>query len=381
MHSFAKLGLGLSQSARKPLSSSLRSLPAAPKPQRLWPTPRLPNRPTHSPCLSRQQTRSFLQTARRQWQRHDPNEQLQNAKPLFTSSGVRRVVRSPSTHTVIVVAMLGAVAFYMMNLQTVPVSGRSRFNCYPTSTVESVSEQQYKRIIYDVERQGGRFLSDWDQRTQMVKRVMRRLIPVSGMEDSAWEVRVIDDPNQANAFVLPGGKVFVFSGIIPIARSEDGLAAVLGHEIAHNLAEHIGERMSGQIGVNILLGSVVLLTALWGGALLGTQLFGGTLLDLLFSRPMGRRQESEADYIGLMMMAEACYDPEAALTFWQRMEAHSQGSPPEWMSTHPSNHNRIEKIKEWLPKAMEKRYESDCQGTANWANMFRNAMSQGYRLE
>lgn len=291
------------------------------------------------------------------------------------------MARSPSTHTVIVVAMLGAVAFYMMNLQTVPVSGRSRFNCYPTSTVESVSEQQYKRIIYDVERQGGRFLSDWDQRTQMVKRVMRRLIPVSGMEDSAWEVRVIDDPNQANAFVLPGGKVFVFSGIIPIARSEDGLAAVLGHEIAHNLAEHIGERMSGQIGVNILLGSVVLLTALWGGALLGTQLFGGTLLDLLFSRPMGRRQESEADYIGLMMMAEACYDPEAALTFWQRMEAHSQGSPPEWMSTHPSNHNRIEKIKEWLPKAMEKRYESDCQGTANWANMFRNAMSQGYRLE
>lgn len=170
----------------------------------------------------------------------------------------------------------------------------------------------------------------------MVKRVMQRLIPVSGMEDSAWEVFVIDDPSQANAFVLPGGKVFVFSGIIPIARSEDGLAAVLGHEIAHNLAEHIGERMSGQIGVNILLGSVVLLTAFWGGALLGTQLFGGTLLDLLFSRPMGRRQESEADYIGLMMMAEACYDPEAALTFWQRMEAHSQGSPPEWMSTHPS---------------------------------------------
>ncbi|KAK9417951.1 putative Peptidase family M48-domain-containing protein [Seiridium unicorne] len=332
-------------------------------------------------CRRTQPPRPFSHTARRQWQRHDPREQLRNAKPLFTSGGVRRFVRSPSTHTVIAVAVLGAVVFYFANVQTVPVSGRRRFNCYSPSTVEAVSEQQYKRIIYDVERQGGRFLSDWDPRTQMVKRVMRRLIPVSGMEDAAWEVRVIDDPNQANAFVLPGGKVFVFSGIIPIARNEDGLAAVLGHEIAHNLAEHIGERMSGQIGVNILLGSVVLLTALWGGALLATQFFGGSLLDLLFSRPMGRRQESEADYIGLMMAAEACYDPEAALTFWQRMEAHSQGSPPEWMSTHPSNHNRIEKIKEWLPKAMEKRLESDCRGTANWADMFRKAMDQGYRLE
>lgn len=94
--------------------------------------------------------------------------------------------------------------------------------------------------------------------------------------------------------------------------------------------------MSGQIGINILLGSIVLMTAFWGGALLGTQLFGGTLLDYLFSRPMGRKQESEADYIGLMMMAEACYDPEAALRFWQRMEAHNQMEPPEWMSTHPS---------------------------------------------
>lgn len=141
---------------------------------------------------------------------------------------------------------------------------------------------------------------------------------------------------QANAFVLPGGKVFVYSGIINVAGNEDGLAAVLGHEIAHNLAQHIGERLSGQIGINILLYSFVLLTAFWGGAILGTQLFGGSLLDLLFSRPMGRLQETEADYIGLLMMAEACYDPRQALGFWQRMERLQQTSPPEWMSTHPS---------------------------------------------
>lgn len=285
--------------------------------------------------------RFFSQTPRRAYRNYnnDPHERLRNAKPLFTDQGLRGFIRSPSTHTVAGLAFLAAVGFYFYNVQTVPVSGRKRFNCFTEESVEAVSEQQVKRIEWEVERQGGRFLSDWDPRTRMVKRVMRRLIPVSGMEDSDWEVRVIDDPRQANAFVLPGGKVFVYSGIIPIARNEDGLAAVLGHEIAHNLAQHIGERMSGQIGINILLGSFVMLTALWGGAILGTQLFGGTVLDLLFSRPMGRKQETEADYIGLLMMAEACYDPEQALGFWQRMEHLEQqreGAPPEWMSTHPS---------------------------------------------
>lgn len=134
--------------------------------------------------------------------------------------------------------------------------------------------------------------------------------------------------------MIPGGKVFVFSGLLPIARNENGLAAVLGHEIAHNLAGHVGERMSGEIGINILLYSLIFLTG--GIAILGTHFIGGAILDLLFSRPMGRKQESEADYIGLMMMAEACFDPREALGFWMRMEQAQQGEPPEWISTHPS---------------------------------------------
>jgi metalloendopeptidase OMA1, mitochondrial len=154
------------------------------------------------------------------------------------------------------------------------------------------------------------------------------------MEDSDWEVRVIDDPNTANAFVLPGGKVFVYSGLIPIARNEHGLAAVLGHEIAHNLAQHVAERMSSQLGVNILLYSLISLTG--GIGILVTTYFGHAMLNLIFSRPMGRRQEAEADYIGLMMMAEACYDPREALAFWERMQRIQQEEPPEWMSTHPS---------------------------------------------
>lgn len=245
--------------------------------------------------------------------------------------------------------------------------------------MEAASDAQVKRLIWEVEHSGGRFLSDWDPRVAMVKRVMQRLIPVSGMEDADWEIRVIDDPHTANAFVLPGGKVFVFSGLLPIARNEHGLATVLGHEIAHNLAGHVAERMSSQIGINILLYSIIFLTG--GIAILGTHFIGGAILDLLFSRPMGRMQESEADYIGLMMMAEACYNPHEALGFWQRMERAQQGEPPEWMSTHPSNFNRIQKIGDWMPKALEKMEQSDCRGTSAFADLFRKAMERGVLIE
>ncbi|KAI1389788.1 uncharacterized protein F4822DRAFT_399728 [Hypoxylon trugodes] len=309
----------------------------------------------------------------------DPHYRLSQAKPLVTSDRLKKFVRSPSLHTVVVLSVVGAIAFYFSNIQTVPVSGRRRFNCFSDETVEAASEAQVKRLIWEVERSGGRFLSDWDPRMAMVKRVMKRLIPVSGMEDADWEIRVIDDPHTANAFVLPGGKVFVFSGLIPIARNEDGLATVLGHEIAHNLAGHVAERMSGQIGVNILLYSIIFLTG--GIAILGTQFIGSAVLDLLFSRPQGRMQESEADYIGLMMMAEACYDPREALGFWKRMERAQQGEPPEWMSTHPSNFNRIQKIGEWMPKALEKMQESDCRGTSAFADLFRKAMEKGVLIE
>ncbi|KAI1745181.1 peptidase family M48-domain-containing protein [Xylaria scruposa] len=309
--------------------------------------------------------------------RHDPAEQLSRAKPLFTQDGLSRFIRSPSLHTVIVLSFAGAVAFYFMNIQTVPVSGRQQFNCYSEAKVKATGEAQAKRIEYELERSGGYFLSDWDPRTRMVKRVLQRLIPVSGMEDDEWEVRVIDDPRTANAFVLPGGKVFVYSGLLPIARNEHGLAAVLGHEIAHNLAEHVAERMSSQIGINILLYSLVTLTG--GFGILVTTYLGHTMLDLVFSRPMGRRQEAEADYIGLMMMAEACYDPREALGFWERMKRMHQGEPPEWMSTHPSNDNRIQKIQEWMPQALDKMHESDCQGTAGFANLFRRAF-ENHRL-
>ncbi|KAI1822137.1 peptidase family M48-domain-containing protein [Xylaria intraflava] len=328
--------------------------------------------------------RPFSHTGRRRnnWRdpRHrDPHEELARAKPLISQEGISRFLWSPSLHAIVVLSAASAVAFYFMNIETVPVSGRRRFNCYSDDQVRAAGEAQMKHIIYDLERAGRHFLPDWHWKTKLVKRVLERLIPVSGMEDSEWEVRVIDDPRTANAFVLPGGKVFVFSGIIPIAGNEHGLAAVLGHEISHNLAEHVAERMSSQIGINILLYSLIFLTG--GVALLGTSYIGYSVLNLIFSRPMDRRQESEADYIGLMMMAEACYDPREALGFWERMKKAQQEEPPEWMSTHPSNSNRIQKIQEWMPEALDKMHQSDCRGTATFANLFRRALERHIVME
>ncbi|KAI0206945.1 peptidase family M48-domain-containing protein [Astrocystis sublimbata] len=308
--------------------------------------------------------------ARRRDMREGLGKELEDARPLINKQGFDKFIRSRTLHVAIVLSLVGAAVFYYMNLQTVPISGRRRFNCYSHESVKATAEAQVKRIEYELARRGGRYLQDWDARTVMVKKVLDRLIPVSGMADEEWEVKVIDEPRVANAFVLPGGKVFVYSGLIPIARNEQGLAAVLGHEIAHNLAGHVAEQMSSRIGINILMYTLMALTVNFG---VGQYQY---LLDLLFSHPMGRRQEAEADYIGLMIMAEACYDPREAIIFWERMKRVSQNEPLEWLSTHPSKENRIQKIQEWMPQALQKLHESDCQNTSHFADYFRQAIEQ-----
>lgn len=139
----------------------------------------------------------------------------------------------------------------------------------------------------------------------------------------------------ANAFVLPGGKVFVFSGIFPVCRDNDGLAAVLGHEIAHNIAQHAAEKMSQMVLFQPVVWVLMYLDATGMTFGLG-RVLGSLMIELGFMRPSSREQESEADHIGLMLMAEACYDPRGAIGFWERMEKAQTGAPPEWLSTHPS---------------------------------------------
>lgn len=173
-----------------------------------------------------------------------------------------------------------------------------------------------------------------------------------------------------NAFVLPGGKVFVYSGILSVADTDDRLAAILGHEIAHNLARHTAESMSKYYFIQEPLRWMVIFLdqaiGLGGLGHIVWNLFIGPAVLL----PASRAQESEADYIGLMMMAKSCYDPSQAVTVWecmQRAEKASGAQMPEWLSTHPANSTRIAKMQEWLPKAQEKRSEYGCAiASGNW---------------
>ena len=192
-----------------------------------------------------------------------------------------------------------------------------------------------------------------DPRTNAaVDDVGRRLAAVANRPDFQWNFVVLDDDRQVNAFCLPGGKVAVYTGILPIAQDQAGLAVVMGHEIAHAIARHGAERMSqaelAQLGGQALaigLGGSASSSAILAAYGLGTQV--GVLL------PYGRTQESEADHIGLLLMAQAGYDPRAAIGFWERMErSGDKGGPPEFLSTHPSHGTRVEQLRVWMPEAM-----------------------------
>jgi predicted Zn-dependent protease len=191
---------------------------------------------------------------------------------------------------------------------------------------------------------------------ELVRRVAARLAAVTGEKGSKfdWKVSLVRD-SQVNAFCLPGGKIVVYTGILPVAQSEAGLATVMGHEMAHATARHGSERVFQQkaaqtfmTGVQFSLGDLsyeqqrMIMGAIGAGAQYGILM------------PFGRDHESEADAIGLMYMARAGYDPREAVAFWQRMEEKSGGgAPPEFMSTHPSHDTRVSRLKELLPKAME----------------------------
>ena len=177
-----------------------------------------------------------------------------------------------------------------------------------------------------------------------VLEVGQRLARVAERPDYAWRFVVLDAP-EVNAFCLPGGKVAVYEGIFPVAANTNGLAVVLGHEIAHALARHGAERMSQG------------LAAQTGGAFLGA-IFGGSPSTKVLLKaygiglPFSRTQESEADHIGLILMARAGYDPRGAVAFWQRMQRAGGASPPAFLSTHPSHGTREQQIRAWLPEAL-----------------------------
>ncbi|MBC7920625.1 MAG: M48 family metallopeptidase [Ferruginibacter sp.] len=246
--------------------------------------------------------------------------------------------------------------FLLSNCSTVPVTGRRQLSLLPASQLQQMSYTSYKQFLDTNKVVGNGSNVETVRRVgvriqKAVETYMAQNNLTNQLEGFAWEFNVVESP-QVNAWCMPGGKVVVYTGILPITQTETGLAVVMGHEIAHAIAKHGDERMSesllangllqgGQIaaGANPKVINQLLLQAVGAGAQL-------TMLS------HSRKQESEADRIGLIFMAMAGYNPSEAVPFWERMAAKSGGNkPPEFLSTHPSDERRIRDIQGLLPEA------------------------------
>lgn len=257
-----------------------------------------------------------------------------------------------------IVLCLLAVAVDLTGCETNPYTGRRQLLMTSVGQEVQMGAQAYNQVKSDPKMRP----SQDPREIEPVKRVAARIVEAAKRSKYAemaqqfqWEVTVIKDDRTANAFALPGGKMAVYTGIFPMAKTEAGLAAVMGHEVVHALARHGAERMSqGQVanigmqvvGAAIGIGSKnpalgqATMAALGAGAQVGVLL------------PFSRKHESEADYVGILLAADAGYDPRESVALWERMAQSGGGGQPEFMSTHPSNDTRIEQLKEWMPEAM-----------------------------
>ncbi len=269
------------------------------------------------------------------------------------------------THVFLKCAFRGSVMWVLLAMvilagcETNPYTGRSQFLMVSADQMNQMGAAQYGEVLKDPKV----VISKDPREIEPVKRVAKRIIEAAKRSKYAeaanafeWEVTVIKDDNTKNAWAMPGGKIAVYTGIFPMAKDEAGLAAIMGHEVIHALAQHGGERMShgviAQAGLTVsniglaILGVDPALNQLAMAALgAGTQ--GLVLL------PFSRKHESEADYVGVLLAADAGYDPREAIHIWERMAAASEGAPPEFMSTHPSHETRIGDLQGWMPEAMD----------------------------
>lgn len=263
--------------------------------------------------------------------------------------------RSPLLHTAILASMLALPL--LEGCYKNPVTGRSSLNLVDDGTINSLSAQQYTSFLAQNKPVGGKD-------AEMVSRVGNKLAAAINayfaskgqskvLAGYKWEFNLVNS-KEANAWCMPGGKVVVYSGILPVTQTEAGLAVVMGHEIAHAVAKHGAERMSqglvqqlGGVAVAVAVSNKPAETqALYNSAYGVASNVGGIL-------PFSRKHESEADEMGLIFMAMAGYDPNEAVSFWQRMGAQGGKKPPELLSTHPSDQTRINNLRGLIPKAMQ----------------------------
>lgn len=257
------------------------------------------------------------------------------------------------------VAMTSLVLASCGTTQQVPLTGRTHRISVSDEQVLSLSNQEYTKYMASAKK------SKNATQTAMVRRVGQRLATAvetylkqngfaNDLKNYSWEFNLVQD-NSANAFCMPGGKIVVYEGLLPVTKDEASLAVVLGHEIAHAVAKHSAEQLSTQVKQNMgakVLGAVLGVS----GASTTTSILTQTAFSLgskLGSLKYSRDNESEADYMGLVFAAMAGYDPSVAVSFWQRMAANSQSSKFAFLSDHPSDEKRIANIKKWLPTAQK----------------------------
>ncbi|MEO8428943.1 MAG: M48 family metallopeptidase [Verrucomicrobiota bacterium] len=246
------------------------------------------------------------------------------------------------------VGMVGLTALFLAGCRTVPETGRKQLNFISAGEEMQLGLSSFEKMKQETP------LNKNPAINAQVQRVGKRIASVAQLPNAKWEF-VVFESKEVNAFCLPGGKVGIYTGILPITKDDLGLATVIGHEVAHAVARHGGERMS----------EATLLQT--GGQLLGAGLSAsdpkmqaiastiyGVGAQVGVALPHSRGQESEADHIGLLYMARAGYNPEAAVAFWQRFadyNAKAGGATPWFLRTHPLDETRIRQLKEWLPQA------------------------------
>lgn len=252
-----------------------------------------------------------------------------------------------------------AVSLLMLvvSCKTNPFTGEKNLNFVSNDQLFPASFQQYNQFLSENEVVSG------TSESRMVKRVGENIVTAAErylnangyqgfLKDFRWEFNLVKD-KQVNAFAMPGGKVVIYTGIMPVAQDETGLAVVMAHEISHALADHGAQRLSAaqlqQLGA--VAGSVALSGKSEQTQQIFAQAYGlGTTVGVML--PFSRSHEAEADRIGLTLMAIAGYNPDEAADLWRRMQAQSDGNaPPEFLSTHPSNQTRINNLEKWAPQA------------------------------
>lgn len=258
-----------------------------------------------------------------------------------------------------IILLILTFVLLLYSCATVPVTGRSRLDLVSDSTMLSLSYQEYDEFLKKHE------LSNDTEKVQRVRRVGKRIQQsveeyfagqnLSGeLEGYQWEFNLVED-EQINALAMPGGKVVVYTGLLPVAENETGLAVVMGHEIAHAVAKHSNERMSQMLVTELAGASLAAALHTQPGTTrqLAMAAFGaGATVGFLL--PYSRVQETEADKLGLIFMAMAGYDPRQALDFWKRMSEKKEGKgAPEFLSTHPTDETRIKNIEEMMPQALK----------------------------